>query len=255
MKRIIAAIGGLALATGVLPATGQGSDAVAAYVSGDYQGALACLSGAPDADSHAFTARVLLSEAISTDGPPPPDLLQDALEEANLAIARQPGHVEGRLQKAIALSLIVRPMSLGEARKNGWGSEARDLAEAVLAEDPANAYAHGFLAVWNIEVLRRGGTLGAMMMGASLDQARDHYRAAADASPDDAAIHWQWGRVLASLNAKKYRAEIEAALGAAQAAGVDSDLERVMQARASTLKQVLETRGPKAAEATAADML
>ena len=255
MKRVLTAIGGLVLATGVLPAAGQGSEAVAAYISGDYEGALTCLDGAADADSHAFAARVLLSEAISADGPPPADLLQRALDEANLAIARQPGHVEGRLQKAIALSLIIRPMSLSEVRHNGWGDEARDLAEAVLAEDLANPYAHGFLAVWNVEVVRRGGTIGAMVMGAGIGRARDHYRAAAASAPGDAALHWQWARALASLNARKYRAEIEAALDAGLAAGVESDLERVMQTRARALKQVLDTSGPKAAGAAALDML
>lgn len=255
MKRILTALAGFAMIGVSLPAAGQEADAVEAYVSGNYPAALARIANAPDADSRAFAARILLAEAISQDGQPPAALLQGALDEANQALARQPGHIEGRLQKAIALSLIIRPMSAGEVRSSGLGGEARDLAEGVLAEDPDNLYAHAFLAVWNVEVVRRGGMIGAMVMGASLDKAREHYRAAAELAPGDAAIHWQWARALAALNARKHRKEIDAALGAALAAPVDSDLERVMQARAALLRQVLETDGVKAAEARALDML
>jgi hypothetical protein len=94
-----------------------------------------------------------------------------------------------------------------------------------------------------------------MIMGASLDKARDHYRIATQIAPDDAAIHWQWARALAALNAKKYRGDIDTALDAAIAAPVGSDLERVMQARAVQLKHILDTDGPRVAEAQALDML
>lgn len=255
MKHVSAFLAWLFLASLPLPALAQAQDAVDAYISGDYQAALARTANAPDADSRAFAARVLLAEAICMDSEPPAALLESALEEANEALARKPGHIEGRLQKAIALSLIIRPMSLGEVRRNGWGSEARDLAEAVLSEDPTNLYAHGFLAVWNLEVVRRGGTLGAIVMGASIENARRHYQIAASIAPGDAAIHWQWARALAALNAKKFRKEVEAALITALEAPVDSDLEKVMQARAGVLKQVLETQGPNAAEAHALNML
>lgn len=255
MKRVLAAICGLVLTGFPGAALAQGKDAVQAYVSGQYEEALDRTANAPDADSRAFAARVLLAEAISLDGPPPASLLQSALAEANMALASQPGHIEGRLQKAIALSLIIRPMSVGEVSRNGWGEEARNLALTVLVEDPDNLYAHGFLAVWNLEVVRRGGTLGAMVMGASLDKARGHYRDAVALAPGDAAIHWQWARALAALNAKKYRTDIEAALDAALAAPVESDLEQVMQNRARNLRQVLDTEGPKAAGKLAQEML
>ncbi|WP_273184305.1 hypothetical protein [Hyphomonas adhaerens] len=255
MKRILIALPAAVLIGLSLPAVGQEAEAIEAYMSGNYASALARTANAPDADSRAFAARILLAEAIRQNGQPPHALLQDALDEANQALALQPGHIEGRLQKAIALSLISRPMSTGEIRRAGIGGEARDLAEAVLAEDPGNVYAHGFLAVWNIEVIRRGGMIGAMIMGASLDKARDHYHAAMQITPDDAAIHWQWARALAALNAKKYRRDIDTALEAAIASPVNSDLERVMQIRAVKLKQALEIDGPVAAEAMAREVL
>ncbi|MEZ5945862.1 MAG: hypothetical protein R3C13_08605 [Hyphomonas sp.] len=252
MPVIIVVLAALALPR---PALAQGQEALQAFAAGDYDAALASLAGQENADSEAFAARVLLAEALSCEADPPQDLLQAALREANAALALDPAHVEGRIQKAIALSMIIRPMSAMEANKTGLGEEARNLAKSALESDPDNPYAHGFLAVWNIEVVRRGGSLGAMVMGASVREARKHYEAAAAASPGDASVHWQWARALAALDAKKYRKEIEAALATAEAASPDSDLEGVMQRRASELHAILSSAGPKAAEARALEML
>ena len=237
------------------PAWGQSPSAMEAYTAGHYDAAIADVAADHGADACAFSARSLLAKAISGDTEPPQTLLQSALNEANDALSVQPGHVEGRLQKAIALSLMARPMSLREARDSGYGEEARQLAEAVLRDDPHNAYAHGFLAVWNLEVMRRGGMLGAMIMGASLDAAEAHYEAAAAASPGDAALNWQFARALATLNARKYRNEISDALNAALAAPVDDELERVMQDRARTLADAMASPKSREIEALAEGML
>ncbi|WP_155839236.1 hypothetical protein [Hyphomonas chukchiensis] len=236
-------------------AWGQSPSAMEAYTAGHYDAAIADVAADRGADACAFSARSLLAKAISGEAQPAPGLLQGALDEANAALAADPGHIEGRLQKAIALSLMARPMSLREARDSGYGEEARQLAESVLRDDPQNAYAHGFLAVWNLEVMRRGGMLGAMIMGASLDAAEAHYEAAAAASPGDAALNWQFARALATLNARKYRDEISAALDAALAAPVDDQLERVMQDRARILAQAMATQKNRDIEALAEGML
>jgi len=237
------------------PAAAQGQDALQAFAAGNYDGALAAATAAGNADSDAFAARVLLAQALSSEQGLSSDLLKKALAEANAALSLQPDHVEARMQKAIALSLMARLMDNAEARKSGFGGEARDLAEGVLAADPGNAYAHAFLAVWHVEVLRRGGTLGAMIMGASLRDARRHYEAASAAAPDDATIDWQWARALAALDAKKYRHDIEAALASATAAHTDNALEGLMQARAADLAGLLASAGPAVAETHALEML
>lgn len=236
------------------PALGQGREAETAYLAGQYDAAFAEVAADHGADACAFGARVLLAKAMSGDVQPPPALVLAALDAANRALVAEPEHVEGRLQKAIALSLLARPMSLKEARDSGLGVEARDLAEAVLADDPQNAYAHGFLAVWHIEVMRRGGLLGAMILGASMEDAERHYAAAMQASPADAALHWQYGRALAALNARKYRKEVAAALDAALAAPVGSELERVMQERARVLSAAAATAKSRDVEALAEAM-
>ena len=227
-------------------AWGQSQEAEKAYLAGEYDVAFADVAADRGADACAFGARMLLAKAMSGDVQPPRSLLSAALAEANNALVVEPQHIEGRLQKAIALSLLVRPMSLREARDSGFGEEARALAEAVLVDDPANAYAHGFLAVWHIEVINRGGFLGAMVLGASMDDAERHYAAAVQASPGDAALHWQYARALE---------EVSDALNAALAAPVGSVLEQVMQDRARTLSAAVASSSTRDVEALAKTML
>lgn len=237
------------------PAFSDIEAAAEAFRAGRYDAAFEQAAGEPGADSHAFRARTLLAKAMCGEGEPSRTLIDKALAEANAALKAQPGHGEGRLQKAIALSLIIRPMGLSEARKTGYGEESKALAEAVLAEDPANFYAHGFLAVWHVEVERRGGMIGAAMMGASLKAARRHYEEAIRLSPEDIGLRWQWARALAALDAKKHLAEIHQALEAAVNTDPASDLDRVMQVRAARLLDVVSHKKPGEVERMALAML
>ncbi len=237
------------------PAFADIEAAAEAFRAGRYDAAFEQAAGVPSADSHAFRARTLLAKAMCGEGEPPRGLIDKALAEANAALKAEPGHGEGRLQKAIALSLIIRPMEINDARKTGYGEESKALAEAVLADDPGNFYAHGFLAVWHVEVERRGGMIGAAIMGASLKAARRHYEDAIRLAPEDIGLRWQWARALAALDAKKHLAEIEQALEAAVNTEPASELDRVMQARAARLLEVVSRNKPREVERVALAML
>lgn len=227
-----------------------------AFNDGRYSEAASLARVEATPDSLAFAARSLLAEAMSApDHTPPEPLMLEAEALARRAVELAPNHIEGRLQLAIALSLRARSMSVREARKSGFGSQAKILAEAVLEEDPDNAYGHGFLAVWHVEVVRRGGSFGSAVMGASVRKARAHYARAIEENPDDASVHWQYARALSALNTRKYRSEIDAALAAAFAATCETQLEHLMQARAEELQTALITQNRREVEALAEQML
>lgn len=227
-----------------------------AFTEGRYDDAAALAQIEPTADGLAFTARSTLADAMSSpDYNPPSDLLDHAEQLARMALEQDPAHLEARLQLSIALSLKSRTLSIREIRRSGYGDESKALVETVLRDDPNNIYAHGFFAVWNLEVRRRGGAIGASMMGASVKKARRHYQTAIALSPDDASLHWQYARALAALNAKKYRNEIEAALLAAHQCSVDTSLEQVMQERAALLMSALNTKRASETEKIARIML
>ena len=226
-----------------------------AFHDGRFEEAARRAASLSNADAKALAARALLAKAMCADSQPPVALVDEAETLARTALSIDPGHVEGRLQLAIALSLKMRPMSAREAMRAGHGEVARELAEAVLRDDPGNSYAHGLMAVWHIEVVRRGGVIGSAMMGASVRRGMEHYDAARRARPDDASIHWQFARALAALNARKYDKPIRAALEAAHAAGRDDALEGVMAARAAHLSMAMDVLDPREIERLAEGML
>lgn len=227
-----------------------------AFSEGRYAEAAQLAQAGESADGYAFAARSQLAEAMSTHGRQPPQELVLAAEHFALrALSVDPDHVEARLQLAIALSLKARPLSPGAALRSGYGEKARVLAESVLRDDPDSFYAHGFLAVWHVEVVRRGGPIGASMLGASLKTARHHYTQARVIRDDDAATHWQYARGLAALNPKKHRSVIDAALKRSIAATARTELEALMQVRATLLRDCLSAGSECNAKALAKTLL
>jgi cytochrome c-type biogenesis protein CcmH/NrfG len=224
------------------------------YARGNYLAVASAAEAGAGADDLAFAARALLAHCMTGTDDPDPAVLDRASKDAEAALRIDPVHDEGRLQLAIALSLKSRGMDAIDAWNRGYGEKGRKLASDVLKSGPDNYYAHGFLAVWNVEVRRRGGSIGAAFMGASLREARRHYEAATRLAPDDIGIHWTYGRALIALNAKEHAEEAGKALSAALVASPDNHVEEVMQERARILSEKLEG-DPRAAQALARKML
>ncbi|MBI1358652.1 MAG: hypothetical protein GC155_00025 [Alphaproteobacteria bacterium] len=229
-------------------------DLAAMFASGQYMDAAERAEVAHTADDLAFAARSLLARCMTGDHEPDPSMVDRAAADAREALKLDPQHEEARLQLAIAISLKSRAMSLMDAWYAGYGGEGRKLAEEVLATDPGNYYAHGFLAVWNVEVRRRGGVLGAGLLKASVEAGRRQYEQAARLAPDDVGIHWQFARALTALDADRYGDEASAILDRALAATASDHVEMVMQARAAQLAEALK-ENRRAAQALARQML
>ncbi|MEM9740870.1 MAG: hypothetical protein AAF829_13505 [Pseudomonadota bacterium] len=226
-----------------------------AFEQGRFQEAAKLAEANGHADAYAFAARAVLAEAMCGQEQPASEILDRAEMLARAALGDDPEHIEGRLQLAIALSLKARAMSRTRAWQTGYGTEVRDLVEAVLIDDPTNAYAHGFMAVWHVEVVRRGGSIGASIMDASLPEGLGHYATAVELTPDDPGLHWQMARALAAHNPRRHRDKIEAALSAALAANNENALDAVMVRRASVLSQALRTLSANDVKRLARDML
>ena len=222
-------------------AAAQDATQIAAFDHGRFEDAAFAGEQTESADQYAFRARALLADAMCQNTQPSNDFLKAPEEFARKALEMDPDHVEAKIQLAITLSLYARPLSSKEALQTGHGSKAKKLVKSALKADPGNAYAHGFMAVWNIEVVRRGGSFGASVMGASVNNARRHYAKAVETLPYDASLHWQYARALAALNPKKYRKDIDRALEYAQVSPIDNHLEQVMAERADELRDRLSS--------------
>ena len=237
------------------PASAQSSPELAdMYARGNYMAAAAAAEAAGDPDDLAFAARALLAHCFTESANPDPAIVDRASKNAEAAIEINPNHDEGRLQLAIALALKSRAMDPIDAWDTGYGEQGRKLALDVLKSNPDNYYAHGFLAVWNVEVRRRGGSIGAAFMGASVREARKQYEKAARLAPDNVGIHWSYARALVALSAKEYAGEANRVLSAAMSASADDHVEHVMQERARLLSETLKS-DRKAAQTLARKML
>jgi hypothetical protein len=226
----------------------------AMFAGGEYLAAAQKAEAAASADDLAFAARSLLAECMTGEREPEAATVERAAADARRALALQPSHEEARLQLAIAISLKSRAMPLMDAWYAGYGEEGRKLAEDVIATNPGNFYAHGFLAVWNVEVRRRGGVLGARLLNASVEAGRRQYAIAAHLAPDDAGVHWQFARALAALDAVRYGDEAAAILDRAIASTREDHVQTVMKARAARLAEALKG-DRRAAQALARTLL
>ncbi|MEM8921239.1 MAG: hypothetical protein AAGB25_07710 [Pseudomonadota bacterium] len=254
MRQIRARATAVILAASVWAAPALSETPYEYFSVGAYEDAAGAADALETADGHAFAARALLAEYATADEPASGELLRRAQASAEAALALEPDHAEGLMQLAISLSMQARPMSVREAMASGNGERARELAEMVLDADPNNYYAHGFLAVWHVEVRRRGGALGASVMGASVKKGRAHYERCAYLAPDNASLHWQYGRALIAHNPEKFGAEALEALDRALAANTDDHLEATSQARAALIADLLASDVRSASE-RAAEML
>jgi tetratricopeptide (TPR) repeat protein len=229
-------------------------DLAGRFARGEYLEAARMAEAAASPDDLAFAARSLLAYCMTGAEDPDAAIVDRASKDAEAALAIEPAHEEGQLQLAIALSLKSRAMDVLDAWNKGYGDKGKKLALAVLKSDPDNFYAHGFLAVWNVEVRRRGGPVGASIMGASVKAGREHYQAALKLAPDDIGIHWQYARALTALDARQYGDEAAEVLGRAITANAGDHVEGVMQKRAATLAEALKG-DRKAAQKLARTML
>ena len=215
------------------PVAAADDPALLAYHRGDFSEAYEIASfGVESADSLAFQARTLLADGIHTGEQPDTALLKEAESLAIKVLKLDPEHLEGRIQLAISLSLQARMMSLKEINDSGYGELSKQLAEEVLQRDPDNAWAHGFLAVWHVEARRMGGVLVASMIGASLDDAKEHFEAAMRSASDNTVLRWQYARALMAFNPGRYRDEVYEILESIRVSTPDDALEFAVRDRA-----------------------
>jgi tetratricopeptide (TPR) repeat protein len=252
MRNLALILLGILLAAPV--ARAQSAEALAAYRAGEYDRAIAA-TPAECAQTSAFLARTRLSQIMQKGRFPDQADLEAARADAQSALAFDPSHAEARLQLAVTLSLMTMSMSDYDIWSSGYGTRPRALAEAVIADAPDLYHAHGFLSVWHLEVIRRGGSAGAFWFKASLKEARRHYNEANTKGARDPGLHWQYARALAALDAKKHEDEILAALDLALAGDAQSTLDETLKARAARLKATLVRDGPAAAQTDARTLL
>lgn len=192
------------------------------------------------ADYLAERARNLLADCVEKSACDPDSIPSYAEALSREAIKLEPDNAVANVSCAIALAMQAQNMPVTQVYLSGMGAEMRDKAHKVLETEPDNPWAHGFLAVWNLETLRRGGEIGAGLLKASFDKGAAHYKAVEAEAPENLVLKWQYVRALAALDSQKYGAEIQRILGQIIAGKPTDKFEIAVWQRAEKLKTEMD---------------
>jgi tetratricopeptide (TPR) repeat protein len=228
------------------------SDTIANYNAGRWQEAAAQAGANTDPDNQAFAARCLLAGVLlnTTVGGRTTSIAR-ARQYAESALAKNPHHVEGRLQLATALGLQARAGSPARAYARGLPQKVRRLLDSVLRDAPGEAWAYALLGGWHLEGLRIGGTAASAMLGSDLTQGKTAFARAMRLDPDQAAPPFYFAASLLALNPSANAAEARALLSRSQACPPHDAFQAAVKARATILLQALDTAGPARAASLA----
>jgi hypothetical protein len=213
-----------------------------AYVQGDF---LEAASLAEPRDG-ALAARALIAEAVTGAHGNVDALIARAEQNARAAVART-GAADAKIQLALALGLKGRRASLREAVRGGYAREGRALIDAALARAPREAWAHALDGAWHLEIVRRGGPVGARFYGASIARGVAAYERARALAPDDAAIAFQYAVALLEVDADRYTPRAAEVLSQAGGCGASDAFEATLRREARRVSTVLAAQGPEAA--------
>lgn len=216
-----------------------------AYVEGDF---LEAASLAETRDG-ALAARALIAEAVTGNAADIDALIARA--ERNARAALPTDSVDARLQLALTLGLKGRRASVREALRGGYAREGRTLLDAALARAPYNAWAQALDGAWHLEIVRRGGPVGARFFGASVGEGVSAYERARRLAPDDAAIAYQYAIALLEVDSERYGPRAAALLADAGRCGAGDAFEEAVRREARRVSVVLAERGADAAIAAA----
>jgi tetratricopeptide (TPR) repeat protein len=226
------------------------------YAEGAFLQAAAAGEASSSASGYALAARALLARCMLAGNDQDEMVwIERARRNAESALAREPQSVEARLQLATALGMRAQRLSIPQALREGLAGQGRRLIDEALARAPNDPWANALSGGWHLEVLRRGGPVGAMTMGARLQDGIAAFDRALQLAPNDPAILMQYAGGLLLLDARRHQDLIEALLRRAEVAPARDAFERFAVTQAGDVRLILDTQGPRAASRAVAALL
>jgi hypothetical protein len=224
-------------------------DPLTLYRSGDYGRAAETATVKGGADNLVIASRAYLAQVVIDPHRADADqLVARALSAAERALAGAPDSVEARLQLAAAIGVKGRRSTLSAALRGGYAPRSKRLIEEALARAPNEPWGRALLGGWHLEVLRRGGRIGALALGARLNEGVAAFERARALAPDDPAIATHYALALLSLNAERFGSRIRTLLDAAGDCVARDAFEAHLIREARRLDALLREGGARAAQ-------
>ena len=176
-------------------------------------------------------------------------ILDRAVKDSERALALDPKSVDARLSLTVAIGMQGRRVSLAEAWRRGYAQRGKRLIAEAMALDPANARAIALQGSWNLEVLRRAGRAGGMMLGAGYDKGVAAFDRARATAPDDPGIALHYAIALLALDPAKHGGKARDLLAAASTCKASNAFDASLREEARRLGALLSSSGATAAAA------
>jgi hypothetical protein len=249
MRRLLAALC-LAIAPGSATWGADLQEAEALYEQGAMQEAAKLGAEVGGADGLTLAAKATLVEAIyQAPADAKPALLDEAAGYAKAALALEPDDVDAMIDLALALGHkadLAGPIS---AHLNGYATEGRALLDKALTLDPENAWAHGLLGMWHLQVVRHASDgLAAELYGASRAAGLDHCERAEALGPEDLALKYGCALTMLELDGQRYGQRAAQALEEVSRMPAQDAAEELVRADAARLLAELEINAVRPAD-------
>jgi tetratricopeptide (TPR) repeat protein len=224
-------------------------DALALYRAGAYVRAAEMARAAGGAGNLVLASRAYLAQVVTEPRREDVDrLVAQALAAAERALRSAPDSVEARLQLAAAIGVKGRRMNLRTVLRAGYAPRSKKLIDEALARAPNEPWGRALLGGWHLEVLRRGGAMGALAFGARLSEGMTAFDRARALAPDDPAIATHYALALLLLNPGRFDARVRSLLDAAAACAARDAFEAHLIHEARRLDSLMRQEGALAAQ-------
>jgi hypothetical protein len=218
------------------------------YAEGRFLEAAMAGEAVGSASALTLAARSLLAQSMfnplnEADAP----LLMAAQGRAEEALQRQPGSVAAQLQLAAALGFRAQLLSNREAMASGIAGRAQALISGAVQRAPSDPWAQALYGGWHFETVRRGGAVGAMVMGASVSAGEAAFQRAVALAPRDPGILMAYATALLMLDPQANAARARGLFDQAAACAPRDAFERLTADRAARTSEVVRAEGGRAA--------
>ena len=197
-------------------------------------------------DKHAWSEEYIVAEKelisilIDLDGPVEKRRLSKLKQAVRSALEADPQSIDVKLIYATTIWLEARSTGKRMSYLKGLPQKSRDIFRDILDRHPDHARTLGSYALWNYDVIRRGGDIGARALGASLESAEEMWRRSRELAPEDDFLAIQGAYMLVAYDRKRYHDEAISLLSSITHNHLNSKLRLSILDRGNSLKSALE---------------